>query len=86
MHPAIQMSDEERDDFLDRHKTVRVATLSPDGFPHNVPVGYQWRDGRLFFPSDDESQKVAKLRRDDRICCIVDEGSTARTTTSSGAS
>lgn len=74
MHPAIQMSEAERDDFLHRHKTVRVATVSADGFPHNVPVGYLWRDGRLFFPSDEDSQKIANLRRDDRVCCIVDEG------------
>ena len=74
MHPAIEMSEAERDAFLERNKTVRVATLSPDGFPHNVPVGYLWHDGRLFFPSDEASQKVANLRRDDRVCCIVDEG------------
>jgi nitroimidazol reductase NimA-like FMN-containing flavoprotein (pyridoxamine 5'-phosphate oxidase superfamily) len=75
MHPSIQMSDDERDEFLERHKTLRVATLSPDGFPHNVPVGYQWIDGQVFFPSDEESQKIANLRRDERVCCIVDEGS-----------
>lgn len=74
MHPKIQMSDAERDDFLETTKTMRVATTSPDGFPHNVPVGYQWLDGRIYFPSDEESQKIANIRREDRVCCIVDEG------------
>lgn len=74
MHPKLQMDEDERDAFLAAHKTMRVASISPDGFPHNVPVGYRWVDGQIYFPSDEASQKVANLRRDDRACCIVDEG------------
>lgn len=74
MHPKIQMSDEERDTFLERQKTMRVATNSSDGFPHNVPVGYRWYDGRVFFPSDETSKKIANIRHDDKVCCIIDEG------------
>lgn len=74
MHPKIRMSEDERDAFLERRKTLRVATNSSGGFPHNVPVGYRWHDGRIFFPSDEDSKKIANIRHDDRVCCIVDEG------------
>lgn len=78
MHPSIQMSDDERDAFLADHQTLRVATKSPGGYPHNVPVGYGYYDGKIFFPSDEESQKIANVRNDPRVCCIVDEGDAAR--------
>lgn len=74
MHPKIRMSDEEREAFLKRNKTLRVATNSSDGYPHNVPVGYHYRDGRVYFPSDERSKKTANIRHDDKVCCIVDEG------------
>lgn len=74
MHPAIQMTDEERDEFLREHRTLRVATQSTNGYPHNVPVGYQYTDDTIFFPSDEESQKIANVRNDPRVCCIVDQG------------
>lgn len=74
MHPALEMTDEERDAFLRERKTMRVASRSPNGFPHNVPVGYAYDGERLYFPSDEDSQKVANLRREPKICCIVDEG------------
>jgi nitroimidazol reductase NimA-like FMN-containing flavoprotein (pyridoxamine 5'-phosphate oxidase superfamily) len=73
MHPKLQMTDDERDAVLARNKTVRVAT-NGSAFPHNVPVGYRWVDAKLFFPSDERSQKIANIERDDRVCCIVDEG------------
>lgn len=74
MHPKIRMSEEERENFLARNKTMRVASNSSDGFPHNVPVGYHWHDGRVFFPSDEQSKKIANIRHDEKVCCIVDEG------------
>lgn len=74
MHPKIRMSEAERDEFLTARKTARVGSISPDGYPHNVPVGYWWRDERLFFPSDEAAQKVANCRRDGRVCVVVDEG------------
>lgn len=46
IHPAIEMSDDEVDEFLNRHRTLRLATISSDGFPHNVPVGYMEHGGR----------------------------------------
>jgi nitroimidazol reductase NimA-like FMN-containing flavoprotein (pyridoxamine 5'-phosphate oxidase superfamily) len=78
MHPKIQMSDEERDAFLRRKRTLRVATNSSDGYPHNVPVGYQYHEGRIYFPSDKKSKKTANMRHDPKVCCIIDEGKAGR--------
>lgn len=74
VHPKIQMDEDEREAFLERNKTLRVATNSSDGFPHNVPVGYQYHDGRIYFPSDERSKKIANIKHDEKVCCIVDEG------------
>lgn len=74
MHPRLEMSEAERTSFLAERRTARLATNGPDGYPHNVPVGYHYHDGRLFVPSDEQSQKIANIRADDRVCSVVDEG------------
>lgn len=78
MHPKIEMSAEERTQFLETQRTLRVATNSSDGYPHNVPVGYQYQDGMLYFPSDKDSKKTANMRHDPKVCCLIDEGEAGR--------
>lgn len=74
----IAMTAAEETAFLDSFKTARIATISPDGYPHNVPVGYDHRDGRIYVPSDEQSQKIANIERNAKICFIVDEGVAGR--------
>ena len=78
MHPKLQMSEADRDAFLERKATLRVASNSSDGYPHNVPVGYRYYDGKLYFPSDKKSKKTANMRNDPKVCCLVDEGKAGR--------
>lgn len=70
----LAMSDDEVRAFLDAGRRVQVATINPDGTPHLVPMSYALVDGRLALWTDPRSKKVANLRRDPRLSCLVEEG------------
>lgn len=71
----LAMSDDEVTALLDEGRRVHVATINADGTPHLVPLSYAMFDGRLTLWTDPGSKKVANLRRDPRVTCVVEEGS-----------
>lgn len=72
----IRMSEEELAAFLDEQRTVVVATIGRDGWPHLMPLWYTVRDGELWAWTYARSQKVKNLERDDRVTLQVEEGAT----------
>jgi PPOX class probable F420-dependent enzyme len=70
----IRMSDAEVGAFLDERRTMSVATLDPDGFPHLVAMWYVVRDGLVHFWTYAKSRKAVNLRRDPRLTCMVESG------------
>ena len=59
-------------DFLKSHWVCRIATVSPEGWPHNVPVGFAF-DGKSFYAtSDSGAKKLKNISRNNRVCLIVD--------------
>jgi PPOX class probable F420-dependent enzyme len=70
----LRMDDDEVKAHLDACYRMQVATLEPDGSPHLVPLAYMWFDGRLAFWTDPSSRKVRNLRRDPRITCLIETG------------
>lgn len=70
----IRMTDEEVAAFLAEGTKVQVATVGPDGSPHLTTLFYVLRDGLVTFWTYARSQKVANLRRDPRISCLVETG------------
>ena len=59
--------------LLDQHRTTRIATLRPDGWPQVTTVGYA-NDGLvIYFLCGADSQKAANLARDDRVSLTVDD-------------
>jgi len=71
---AVRMTDEELEEFLDTNMKVQVGTIGPDGQPHLTTLFYVLVDGQLFFWTYARSQKIANLRRDPRITCLVEDG------------
>ncbi len=68
-----RMSQAQRDRFLaGRHVAVLVTTDSK-GRPVPTPIWYMYRDGLLFFRTDEASAKVANVRRDPRVSVCVQE-------------
>ena len=68
-----RMSPQERDRFLaGRHVAVLVTTDSA-GRSVPTPIWYMFRDGLLYFRTDEASTKVANVRRDARVSVGVQE-------------
>jgi PPOX class probable F420-dependent enzyme len=70
----LAMSDDEVAEFLRQERRGHVGTINVDGTPHVVPLSYVVLDGRLTFWTDPRSKKVANLRRDPRMTCLVEAG------------
>ncbi|MGH7701987.1 MAG: pyridoxamine 5'-phosphate oxidase family protein, partial [Gemmatimonadales bacterium] len=70
----ISLSEDETRSLLDEERTVQVATIGPDGWPHLVPMWFVVMDGRIAFWTYSKSQKIRNLHRDPRITCLVEAG------------
>ncbi len=72
----IVMSDDEVTAFIEQSRTCTMATIGPTGHPHLVAMWYAVVDGQVWFETKAKSQKVANLRRDDRITVSMEDGHT----------
>lgn len=72
----IRMSPDEVRAFLSGRHTMNVATIGPDGRPHLVAMWYGFLDDAPAFWTFGKSQKIANLRRDPRLTCLVESGET----------
>jgi PPOX class probable F420-dependent enzyme len=70
----IRMTDAEIRAFLDQQRTLQVASINRDGTPHLVAMWYGFIDGNIVFWTYGKSQKIANIRRDPRISCLVESG------------
>ena len=59
--------------LLDQHRTMRIATLRPDGWPQVTTVGYANDGFALYFLCGKDSQKAANLARDNRVSLAIDD-------------
>ena len=71
---AIAMSDAEIAAFLEEQRTLTVATLGRDGWPHVMPLWYVVRDGECWAWTYAKSQKLRNLERDARCTLQVEAG------------
>lgn len=58
--------------FLVRNELGRLATISPDGMPHVVPVCYIYEAGKLFVATDYATKKYRNVLANDRLALVVD--------------
>jgi PPOX class probable F420-dependent enzyme len=70
----ITMTDEEIQTFLQEERTLQVATIDHDGYPHLVAMWYVVVDHQIVFWTYASSQKAVNLRRDPRLTCLVETG------------
>ncbi|MDT4937959.1 MAG: hypothetical protein QOG80_1630 [Pseudonocardiales bacterium] len=71
---AIRMTDAEIAAFLAEPGTLNIATIGSDGAIHLVAMWFTMRDACPVFTTYGKSQKVANLRRDDRLSALVEGG------------
>lgn len=70
----IAMSDEEIQTFLQEQRTLQVATIGRDGYPHLVAMWYILFEGQIAFWTYARSQKAVNLRRAARLTCLAEAG------------
>lgn len=68
------MFTEEEIEFLGKHDLCRVATISPNSYPHIVPVFYDF-DGRYIYFGTRlvNSKKIRNIRANDKVGLVIDE-------------
>lgn len=71
---TIAMSAGEVDDLLATARTMSLATLGTDGWPHVVAMWFAVHDGSITFMAFRRSQKCRNLARDNRVTCLVETG------------
>ena len=59
-------------DFLRGRLLGRLATASPDGQPHIVPVWFLWEDGAVWISSYRSTRKVIDIERNHKCALVVD--------------
>jgi len=70
----IKLSDEEIAAYLQSSKTLIMATINHDGWPHVVPMWYAMIDGLVHMHTYRTSQKVRNIERDPRGSALVEDG------------
>lgn len=70
----LSMTNSEIATFLDVARTLEVATIGPDGWPHLAPMWFVMREEQVVFRSFTKSQKIVNLQRDSRLTVLVEEG------------
>jgi nitroimidazol reductase NimA-like FMN-containing flavoprotein (pyridoxamine 5'-phosphate oxidase superfamily) len=70
----IKMTPEEIDEFLHGWHTMSCATMNHDESIHMIAMWYGFLEGCPALETKAKSQKVKNLRRDPRMTCMVEEG------------
>lgn len=60
--------------FLENKHFGKIATIHKDGSPHVTPIWYMLDHGRLIVNTTTERVKYYNIRRDPRVCFLVDAG------------
>jgi hypothetical protein len=61
------------DEILDACPVGRLGTIGKDGYPRIKPLNFVYLDGRIYFHSAKEGEKIDDISRDSRVVFEVDE-------------
>lgn len=68
------MTQPQIEEYLREQMTVILTTIGSDGLPLATPLWYVWLDGAIYIGTGADSHKVRNIRRDNRVCCLVESG------------
>ena len=74
MPKAVALPEAEAWEFLERAHTGIFTTLRRSGSPLSLPVWFVALERRIYVTSPGRSAKVQRVRRDPRVCFLVEEG------------
>jgi hypothetical protein len=75
MSPDVdQLGDPGAQELLESPHPIRLAYAGIDGFPRVVPVGFLWKDERIYVCTATSAPKVAALRERPHVAGVIDAG------------
>lgn len=69
-----QLGDPGAQELLGSPQPIRLAYLGRDGFPRVVPVGFLWKEDRIYVCTATSAPKVEALRDRPQVAGVIDEG------------
>jgi nitroimidazol reductase NimA-like FMN-containing flavoprotein (pyridoxamine 5'-phosphate oxidase superfamily) len=70
----LSLTAEEVDQFLIEQRTIRLATATPEGQPHVVPLWFVWVDHTVFINTTIGNVTVQNLQRNPAAAGSIDDG------------
>ena len=70
----LRLTERELDDLLATERTLRAATVSPEGLPHVVPLWFVWHDGAIWINSLRRSKRAHDVAAGSAVALCVDTG------------
>lgn len=61
-------------EFLEGTHFAKLSTVMKDGSPQVTPIWYMLEDGKLIMNTTRDRVKYYNIRRDPRVCVLIDEG------------
>ena len=72
---SIELSEDERREFLDSSKTITIVSNGRDGYPHTMPMWfYRSQDDCIYCTTFRKAQKVLNYKRDSKATLLVETG------------
>ncbi|MEK6671942.1 MAG: pyridoxamine 5'-phosphate oxidase family protein [Nitrospirota bacterium] len=59
-------------DLLNTCHVGRLGTIGKDGYPMVKPLNFAYHDGKIYFHTAKEGEKIDDIKRDNRVCLEVD--------------
>jgi len=59
-------------ELLETAHVGRLGTVAADGYPMVKPLNFAYSNGKIYFHSAKEGEKIEDIRRDNRVCFEVD--------------
>ncbi len=59
-------------DLLNTCHVGRLGTISKDGYPMVKPLNFAYHNGKIYFHTAKEGEKIEDIKRDNRVCFEVD--------------
>jgi nitroimidazol reductase NimA-like FMN-containing flavoprotein (pyridoxamine 5'-phosphate oxidase superfamily) len=61
-------------EFFKSQKILRLATISPSGSPHIVPVWYRYTNGKFYVGTNTRTEKAKNIKNNSRVSFCIDTG------------
>jgi len=61
------------EDLLNRPLPAKIATITPDGWPHVAPVWFAYKDNMIYLVGREKAEWVKNILANPRVHLLIDE-------------